>query len=238
MFSHVQLFATPWTVAHQTALSMEFSREDHWGGSPFTSPAVCTCTQSYDALSTVLATPYWTPALHSYKMINECCCKPQHYGSIQWGNWSLTQWLTPSAFSSVEASATLILMLVDFSIITAFKTWLLSVLCCCLIACLFLLPRNKKQCILVEWEVRVMMAHIRTVSVLLLFVNSFKPGSLSGSPFHHQYIKKGCSDFHVSVKVLWFYKIFMKLLEYTGLLSSSFEKYKKHLRHFLTHSLI
>ena len=46
------------------------------------------------------------------------------------------------------------------------------------------------------------MAHIRTVSVLLLFVNSFKSGSLSGSPFHHQYIKKGCSDFHVSVKVL------------------------------------
>ena len=161
-----------------------------------------------------------------------------HYGSILWGNWSLTQWLTPSAFSSVEASATLILMLVEFSIITAFKTWLLSALCCCLIACLFLSPRNKKQCIMLEWEVRVMMAHIRTASVLLLFVNSFKSGSLSGSSFHHQDIKKGCSDFHVSVKVLWFYKIFMKLLKYTELLCSCFEKYKKHLRHFLTHSLV
>ena len=31
--SHVQLFATPWTVAHQAPLSMEFSRQEHWSGS-------------------------------------------------------------------------------------------------------------------------------------------------------------------------------------------------------------
>ena len=29
LFNHVQLFATPWTVAHQIPLSMEFSREDY-----------------------------------------------------------------------------------------------------------------------------------------------------------------------------------------------------------------
>ena len=241
---HTQSRPTLWKpmdCSPQIPLSMGLSRQDHCSGLPFPTPAVCTCTQSYLwCLSTVLAIPYWTAALHSYKMINECCWKPLRYGSMLWGNRSLTQWLTRSAFSSVEASATLILMLVDFSIITAFKTWLLSVLCCCLIACLFLLPRNKKQCIMVEWEVRVMMFHIRTVSVLLLFVNSFKSGSLSGSPFHHQDIKKRfhpnlLSDFHISIKVLWFYKIFMKLLEYTELPSSSFEKYSKHLRHFLTH---
>ena len=28
--SHVQLFATPWTVAHLVPLSMEFSRQEHW----------------------------------------------------------------------------------------------------------------------------------------------------------------------------------------------------------------
>ena len=33
-FSHVQLFATPWTVAHQ-ALSMGFSRQEYWSGLPF-----------------------------------------------------------------------------------------------------------------------------------------------------------------------------------------------------------
>ena len=30
--SHVQLFAIPWTVAHQAPLSMEFSRQEYWSG--------------------------------------------------------------------------------------------------------------------------------------------------------------------------------------------------------------
>ena len=34
----VQLFATPWTVAYQAPLSMEFSRQECWGGLPFPSP--------------------------------------------------------------------------------------------------------------------------------------------------------------------------------------------------------
>ena len=29
----------PWTVAHQTLLSMEFSRQVYWSGLPFSSPA-------------------------------------------------------------------------------------------------------------------------------------------------------------------------------------------------------
>ena len=36
--SHVQLFATLWTVAHQAPLSMGFSRQEYWGGLPFPSP--------------------------------------------------------------------------------------------------------------------------------------------------------------------------------------------------------
>jgi len=32
--SHVQLFATPWTVAHQAPLSMGFSRQGYWSGLP------------------------------------------------------------------------------------------------------------------------------------------------------------------------------------------------------------
>ena len=31
------LCATPWTVAHQTPLSMEFSRQEYWSGLPFPS---------------------------------------------------------------------------------------------------------------------------------------------------------------------------------------------------------
>ena len=37
-FRHVQLFATPWTIAHQAPLSMGFSRKEYWTGLPFPSP--------------------------------------------------------------------------------------------------------------------------------------------------------------------------------------------------------
>ena len=35
--SHVRLFATPWSVAHQAPLSMGFSRQEYWSGLPFPS---------------------------------------------------------------------------------------------------------------------------------------------------------------------------------------------------------
>ena len=35
MLSHVQLFATPWTVAHQALPSMGFPRQEYWSGFPF-----------------------------------------------------------------------------------------------------------------------------------------------------------------------------------------------------------
>ena len=38
MFSCAQLFAIPWTVAHQTPLSMEFFRQDYWSRLPFPTP--------------------------------------------------------------------------------------------------------------------------------------------------------------------------------------------------------
>ena len=38
LFSCVQLFATPWTVAQQASLSMGFSRQEYWRRLPFPSP--------------------------------------------------------------------------------------------------------------------------------------------------------------------------------------------------------
>ena len=38
LLSHVQLFATLWTLARQAPLSMGFSRQEHWSGLPFPSP--------------------------------------------------------------------------------------------------------------------------------------------------------------------------------------------------------
>ena len=37
LLSLVQLFATPWTVAHQAPLSMEFPRQEYWNELPFLS---------------------------------------------------------------------------------------------------------------------------------------------------------------------------------------------------------
>ena len=36
--SRVQLYAIPWTIVCQAPLSMEFSRQEYWGGFPFPSP--------------------------------------------------------------------------------------------------------------------------------------------------------------------------------------------------------
>ena len=37
-FSHIRLFATPWTVAYQAPLSMKFSRQEYWSRLPYPSP--------------------------------------------------------------------------------------------------------------------------------------------------------------------------------------------------------
>ena len=36
--SHVQLFATPWTIAHQAPLSLGLPRQGYWSGLPFPTP--------------------------------------------------------------------------------------------------------------------------------------------------------------------------------------------------------
>ena len=38
VFSFVQLFTTPWTVACQVLLSLEFPRQEYWSGLPFLTP--------------------------------------------------------------------------------------------------------------------------------------------------------------------------------------------------------
>ena len=38
MLSRIGIFVTPWTVARQAPLSMEFSRQEYWNGLPLLSP--------------------------------------------------------------------------------------------------------------------------------------------------------------------------------------------------------
>ena len=35
---HIQLFATPWAIAHQAPLSVGFPRQEHWNGLTFILP--------------------------------------------------------------------------------------------------------------------------------------------------------------------------------------------------------
>ena len=45
--SYVWLFVTPWTVAYQAPLSMEFSRQGYWNGLPFPSPGIFPILSNY-----------------------------------------------------------------------------------------------------------------------------------------------------------------------------------------------
>ena len=38
LLSHIWLFGTPWTVAHQAPLSMRFPRQEYWSGLPYSPP--------------------------------------------------------------------------------------------------------------------------------------------------------------------------------------------------------
>ena len=40
-FSHVRVFVTPWTVAHQAPMPMGFSRQEYWRGLPCPPPVGC-----------------------------------------------------------------------------------------------------------------------------------------------------------------------------------------------------
>ena len=59
-FSHVWLFATSLTVAHQSSLSMGFSKQEYWSGLPFPSP-IHVCMLSHFSRVWLCAT-VWTAA--------------------------------------------------------------------------------------------------------------------------------------------------------------------------------
>ena len=49
--SRVPLFATPWTVAHQAPLSMEFSSQEYWSGLSFSPPGIEPASPASPALA-------------------------------------------------------------------------------------------------------------------------------------------------------------------------------------------
>ena len=98
--SRVRLFATPWTVAHQAPLSMEFSRQEYWSGLPFSS--------SGDLSDSGFELPCLTSlSLGSLPLV------PQ-LGSPSLPNWLLTCW----NFPQIELQASRLWKFFQFSWVT------------------------------------------------------------------------------------------------------------------------
>ena len=53
--SHVRLFVTPWTAAHQAPPSMRISRQENWSGVPLPSLPTCCCCRRYCQLASVVS---------------------------------------------------------------------------------------------------------------------------------------------------------------------------------------
>ena len=70
--SHVQLFVTPWTVAHQAPLSMGFSRQEYWNGLSFPPPGELPDPELNPHLLYLLHWEADSPALESPVKLN-CC---------------------------------------------------------------------------------------------------------------------------------------------------------------------
>ena len=79
VLSHVRLFVTLWTVAHQAPLSMEFPRQEYWHLLPFSSPG-----ELPDPAFLALAGRFFTTLpWNGVGRVIECGCKKMfHFLSI------------------------------------------------------------------------------------------------------------------------------------------------------------
>ena len=66
--NHVQLFATPWTVALQAPLFMEFSKQEYWSGLPFLSPGIKPMPPTL-AGRFFTTEPLWKPNTRSWDLL-------------------------------------------------------------------------------------------------------------------------------------------------------------------------
>jgi len=65
-FSHVRLFVTAWTVAHQAPLSLGFSRQEYWSGWPCPPPGFITIIQYQNQETDIGAMPQISPVFNTY----------------------------------------------------------------------------------------------------------------------------------------------------------------------------
>ena len=86
----------PWTVAYQTPLSMEFSRQEYWSGLPFPSPE--------DLLNPGIESALWADSLPSEppgKLRRPY--KDQHIWKLSWRHLSKRKYLNLNTKRNREA---------------------------------------------------------------------------------------------------------------------------------------
>ena len=70
VLSHIQLFVTPWTVAHQGPLSMGLSQQEHWSGLLFALPGDLR-DLGIEPASPALAGRFFTTELHGKPFLQD-----------------------------------------------------------------------------------------------------------------------------------------------------------------------
>ena len=91
----VQLFTTPWTLAYQGTLSMDFSRQEHWSGLPFPSlgdlpnPGIESESPALQAGSLPSEPPGKPHLLLTFNNINNDYCYSQHVCVLSGEAWKI-----------------------------------------------------------------------------------------------------------------------------------------------------
>ena len=87
-FSHVQFFATLWTVACQAPQSMGFPRQEYWNGLPFPSPGDLPDPEiePMSLMSPALAGGFFTTSATWEALVGLKLCKKYAYVEILGGN--------------------------------------------------------------------------------------------------------------------------------------------------------
>ena len=87
-FSHVRLFVTLWTVAHQALLSVGFSRQEYWSGLPCPPPGDLPNPgiELVSLMSSALAGRFFTTRANW----EVPCSRYQYFISVLWDKFSIT----------------------------------------------------------------------------------------------------------------------------------------------------
>ena len=82
--SHVQLFVTPWTVACQASLSMEFSRQEYWSRLPFPPPGESSWPRDWTQVTCIAGGFFTAWATREVMWITDMCPSNVHTQITLW----------------------------------------------------------------------------------------------------------------------------------------------------------